>query len=422
MGRVDLGGERTGVEPALRGQHGKTAHAAVAHPVVLGFAVAGELLTGAGTRVEQHLVALEDAVRVRARPVVQALTGVGRYRIRVAAVVDRVVQHRLALRIGLEDGDQLLRLDAIREHGDQAGKAPFTYVAHRLDDLARMQRRLATVELQVAVRTERVKRLVEHFGRVCPVPALGRAVDRAPGTGPVAEVALVEMKLPEFTVGRGEVLHWLMKRDRADVRIAVRVVETPVVRVVDELVTGDLLELQPRVLSHEAQHAAAVLLARARSAGEVLGVHPENAGNVDPLRFVVHAAVPAVRQERSGRFTQRVAQTLAPVRRGTHRRATVRATVDREVDARLGVVRSEDLVLDIVEAGRRTAGDVPPPLEELPVARLPDRPDRVLLSDRVQGERVVGVDPVGQPILLAREEVRPAIRRCLAEFGYELLQ
>ncbi len=176
------------------------------------------------------------------------------------------------------------------------------------------------------------------------------------------------------------------------------------------------------MLGHETQHAAAVLLARPRSAGEVLGVHAEDTGNVDPFRFVVHAAVPAVRQERLGRLPQGVAEATAAVRRGTHRRATVRAAVDREVDARLGVVGPEDLVLDVVEADRRTAGDVPPALEEPAVARLPDGPDRVLLSDRVEGERVVGVDPVGEPVLLVREQVRTTVRRRAAEFGYELLQ
>ena len=113
---------------------------------------------------------------------------------------------------------------------------------------------------------------------------------------------------------------------------------------------------------------------------------------------------------------------FAPVRRGSHRGATVRAAVDREVDPGLRELRTQDLVLDVVETERRVPRDVPPTLEEPAVARLPHRADRVLVHDRVQSERVVGVDPVGKTVLFAREQVRTAFRRRGAEFGNELLE
>ena len=76
---------------------------------------------------------------------------------------------------------------------------------------------------------------------------------------------------------------------------------------------------------------------------------------------------------------------VALVGRRAHRRAAVRAAVDREVDARLA--RSAPrrmLVLDVVEADGAAAGDVAAALEELAVARFPHRADRVLGEDRVR--------------------------------------
>jgi hypothetical protein len=75
------------------------------------------------------------------------------------------------------------------------------------------------------------------------------------------------------------------------------------------------------------------------------------------------------------------------------------------VDARLREAPAQDLVLDVVEADGAAARHVAAALEELPVARAPDRRDGILGDDRVQRERVVGVDPVGEALVVARKAV-----------------
>src|SRR5947209_4648258 len=135
-----------------------------------------------------------------------ASSTVRRQRLRVAPMVDRIVEHRLAPRVALQDVDQALGFDAVREDGDQAAEAAFAHVTDRALDLLDVERRLAAVELQVAVGGEGREGLVEDGGRVALVPALGRAVDRAPGAGPVAEVPFVEVQLAQLGVALGEVL------------------------------------------------------------------------------------------------------------------------------------------------------------------------------------------------------------------------
>ena len=71
--RVDLGGERAGVEASLGGEDREAAHAAGAHAVVLGLAVAIERLLGAAAGVEKDLVALEQPPWVRRRPGLELL-------------------------------------------------------------------------------------------------------------------------------------------------------------------------------------------------------------------------------------------------------------------------------------------------------------------------------------------------------------
>src|SRR5712692_5123724 len=420
--RIDLGRERASVEAALRGEHREAAHAARAEAVEAGLAVAVVGQVGAGAGVEQHLVALEDAPRMLRRPRLEARPGVRRQRLRVAPVVDGVVEHGLAPPIALQDVDQALGLDAVREHGDQAAEAALAHVADGLLHLARVERRLAAVELQVAVGRQGGERLVEHGGRVALVPALGRAVDRAPGAGPVAEVPFVEMQLAQLGVALGEVLDRLVEEDRAEMRGPRGVVQAPVVDVVDDLVVGDPPQGEPGVLRHEAEHAATVLLGAAGLAREVLGVYLEDARDEDAARVVVDAQVPLPGQELLGGGAQRLAQALSFVGRRPHRRAAVRAAVDGEVDARLGELPAQDLVLDVVQAERAAARDVLAALEELAGARLPHRGDRILGEDGVQGERVVGVEPVGEAVLLGGKARRIALRAGRAQPGDHALE
>src|SRR5207249_11414874 len=122
------------------------------------------------------------------------------------------------------------------------------------------------------------------------------------------------------------------------------------------------------------------------------------------------ATVPLAAEELLGGGAQRLAEPRALVGRGPHRGAAVRAAVDAEVDARLGELAAQDLVLDVVEADGTAAGHVPAALEELAVARLPHRGDRILGEDGVEREGVVGVQPVGESVLLAREARGVALR------------
>src|SRR6185369_15912802 len=103
---------------------------------------------------------------------------------------------------------------------------------------------------------------------------------------------------------------------------------------------------------------------RVALAREVLGVHLEDARDEDAARGPVDAAVPLAAEELLGRGAERVAEPRALVRRRPHRRAAVRAAVDREVDARLGELPAQDLVLDVVEAHGSAARHVSAALEE----------------------------------------------------------
>jgi hypothetical protein len=114
-------------------------------------------------------------------------------------------------------------------------------------------------------------------------------------------------------------------------------------------------------------------------------------------------------------------ERLGAVRLRRERRTADRRAVDREVNARLLELAPQDLVLDVVErhlaAGRPPAHRRPHAVD-LPdaVARLERQPrcaNRIVIDDRAERERVVGVDPEREP-LLARP--RAFFRgRCLRE-------
>lgn len=87
------------------------------------------------------------------------------------------------------------------------------------------------------------------------------------------------------------------------------------------------------------------------------------------------------------------------------------------MDARFGEMLAQNLMLDIVKAHRSPAGDMPPPLKELAVARLPYRGNRILVYDRVEGEGVVGVEPVSQFVLFGWEGAGVVIGPAFAKLG-----
>ena len=202
----------------------------------------------------------------------------------------------------------------------------------------RVERRLAAVELEVAVGRERRERLVEHGRRVGLVPAVGRAVDRAPRAGAIAEVPLVEVQLAQLGVVRRVVLDRLVEDDGADVRIAVRCRSGPSRRRCRPPRSRRCVSsASAGVIGDEAQHAAPVVLVEspwvpAKSSAYILKMRETWMRRAR----VVDAAVPLAREEaaRVAR-AQRLADALRRVGRGAHRRAAVRAAVDREVDARL---------------------------------------------------------------------------------------
>ena len=192
-------------------------------------------------------------------------------------------------------------------------------------------------------------------------------------------------------------------------RVAVDVVQPPVVDVVDHLVAGDATRAARPVCSATKRSTPRRYAARrVRLAREVLRVHLEDARDVDAARGVVDPAVPLAGEELArwpraacSRMPSRVVG-LRP-----HRRAAVRAAVDREVDARLA--RSAPrrmLVLDVVEADRR-----PPATCR---RRWKNWPSRAFHTELIgysamiacERERVVGVDPVGEGVLLAGEALR----------------
>ena len=108
-----------------------------------------------------------------ARPGFELLLGVPGHRLGVTPVVDRVVEHRFDPFIGLENANQLVGLNAVREHRDQAFEAELAHGADRVENLFCVQRRLAAVEAQVAVLGHGANGLLEHRPRVGLVPPVG---------------------------------------------------------------------------------------------------------------------------------------------------------------------------------------------------------------------------------------------------------
>ena len=98
-----------------------------------------------------------------------------------------------ASRIALEDPDQRVGLHAVGINCHQSGESFRAHVADRLDDVARMQRRLTPVKLEIPIGRDRRNRLIEDRGVIRMISAPGRSVDRAPRTSPIAEISLVEI-------------------------------------------------------------------------------------------------------------------------------------------------------------------------------------------------------------------------------------
>ena len=418
MRRVDLGGERAGVEAARADvSTGKQRTQPRPRPWKSASRSRSNALRGPGAGVEEDLVALEQAVRVGARPRFEALARVRRQRLGVAAVVDRVVQHRLAARDrcrGWRAG--VSALHAVREDREQAAEAARAQVTHGVDDRVGVQRRLAAVELDVAVGGDAAQRLVEHRRRVRSVPPVRRAVDRAPrcrcgcrscprrGAARAARCRRECSARPARGTGSARCAAGGWRRSSPSRRCCRRP--------------------RSRRCARAARRCAGRRSAARRggSPGSCRAAPAKSSAYILKMRETkMRRAAWSMRQFHSLARNCSVAarsvalQALADVRRRAQRRAAVRAAVDGEMDARLAELAAQDLVLDVVEADGAAAGAVAPALEELAVARLPHRGDRILGDDRVQGERVVRVQPVREAMLVGREARGIAVRADGAE-------
>ena len=208
-----------------------------------------------------------------------------------------------------------------------------------------------------------------------------------------------------------------VEQDGAEMRLTINVVQAPIVGIVDNLVLGNGLERQRGMLGHEAQDPRTILTGRIGCAGKILRVHLEQPRNIDATRVMVDPAIPFTAEKLPGGVTQGLAQSLAFERGRAHRRASVRPTIDCEMDTRFGEMPAQNLMLDIVKAHRSPASDMPAPLKELAVARLPYRANRILVYDRAEGEGVVGVEPVSQFVLFGWKGAGVVVGPAFAKLG-----
>jgi len=153
-------------------------------------------------------------------------------------------------------------------------------------------------------------------------------------------------------------------------------------------------------------------------ASEVVLVPVEDRRQPDGPRRGVDPNVPRLGQEASGLRGQLLLEAVR--REGVPReaRAAERRAVQGEVDARVGEPRSEDPLLEGMEARRSAPQREPLPQEEAGTLGQQGVPpggphvhhaaNRVVLEDQAQDDGVVGVQPVGQPVGLAREQRRVA--------------
>ena len=225
----------------------------------------------------EYLVPGEEPHGIGPRPRLKERLGRCRQRLRIPPQVDGIVQHRFALRLALQEADQGAGFDAVRVDREEALEAARAQETHRLQQAVAVQRGLAPVELDIAVLGHGGEGALEHARGVGGVPPLRGAKHRAPGAGAVAEVAVVEVELAEHAILRVEGLDTLVEGDGPQLRVAMRVVQAPIVSVVDDRILGDGLQRLTRVLGHELEHAVPVLGGGVGLARKVFGVHAEEA-------------------------------------------------------------------------------------------------------------------------------------------------
>ena len=149
--------------------------------------------------------------------------------------------------------------------------------AHGLKQALAVERGLPSVKLDVAVRSHSRKGPFEHPPGMRCVPPLGGTKHRTPGTGAIAEVAVVEIELAEYAILRVEGLDTLVEGDGPQLRVAVQVIEVLVVDVVDDCILGDGLERLVRVLGDKSQHAPPIFGGGMSFTRKVFSVHAKEA-------------------------------------------------------------------------------------------------------------------------------------------------
>ena len=141
-----------------------------------------DLVVAADTDAQQWVIASTYAVGGK-------LTNVGK------SLGEAIAEFKKALE---KDPEQSNILGNMAGFDPARDVVPVDEMGHELDIVDPI--RLAAVELDVAVDGHRRQGLIQRGRRVVLVPAIWRAVDRAPAAGAVAEVAFVQMQLAQLRV------------------------------------------------------------------------------------------------------------------------------------------------------------------------------------------------------------------------------
>src|SRR5262245_26407916 len=151
------------------------------------------------------------------------------------------------------------------------------------------------------------------------VPPLGGTEHCTPGAGAIAEVTVIEVELAEHAILRAEGLNTLVEGDGPQLRVAVHVVEAPVVDVVDDCILGDGLERLARVLGDKPEDTSPVLGSSMGLARKIFSIHAKEAGHKNLVVLAINTAVPLTGQELPGGRVQRLADGLGRIRLWAHR-------------------------------------------------------------------------------------------------------
>jgi len=159
----------------------------------------------------EHFIAREEPLGVSPSPRLQEGFGTCRQRVRIPPQINRIVEDCLTLRITLQEVNECLGFDPIRVYCEETGEAARPEKAHGLQQAVAVERGLAPLELDVAIRSYSGEGPFEHTPGMCRVPSLRGTEHRTPSAGAIAEVAVVEVEFAEQAILRVEGLDALVK-------------------------------------------------------------------------------------------------------------------------------------------------------------------------------------------------------------------